>query len=109
MKVTRGTFITVRLFGGLSTDDEAALRATFREVAPEEPLLMDLSNVNGMGTLLHRMFSAVAKPPGMTAWIASEGTLSHVDAIGVPSSTVFADRVQAEAWLAEATSPSTET
>jgi hypothetical protein len=104
VKLARGPFTTVRLFGGLSTHDESTLRATFGEVTPNEPLLMDLSNVDGMGTLLHEVFSAVAKRPGVTAWIASEGALPHVQAIGVPPSTVFADRDQAEAWLAEVTS-----
>ncbi len=108
VKVTRRPFTTVRLFGGLSTHDEPALRATFGEVAPDEPLLMDLSNVDGMGTLLHRVFSAIAKRPGVTAWIASEEALPHVAAIAVPASTVFDDRRQAEAWLAETISRSAD-
>jgi hypothetical protein len=105
VKVARGPFTTVRLFGGLSTHDEPALRATFGEVASDGPLLMDLSNVDGMGTLLHEVFSAVVKRPGVTAWVASEGAQPHLAAIGVPASTVFADRGQAEAWMAEVTSP----
>ncbi len=100
VRVTRNAFTTVRLFGGLSTHDEAGLRSTFEELGHDEPLLMDLSNVDSMGTRLYDLFSGLATRKGPTVWLASEGALPHLAAIGVPSSRIFEHRQRAEAALA---------
>ena len=99
VKVVRGAFTTIRLFGALSTHDESGLRSTLGQVRSDVPVLMDMTNLDGMGTRLHALFAEFAERKGSTAWVASRSALDHLAAIGVPSVMIFEDRDAAAAWL----------
>lgn len=79
----------LRIFGRLTTLDEDDLMRKLGEIAPDEPVIMDMSNLEGMGSLLHRVFASFASRPGPTGWVASPAALPHLEAIRVPPSTLF--------------------
>lgn len=59
----------VRIFGSLSSPDEAALRALFSRLPAGAPLVVDLRELEGMGTLLFPVFQALARERPV-AWVA---------------------------------------
>ncbi|WPB73673.1 hypothetical protein KYC5002_32085 [Archangium violaceum] len=76
----------IRLFGSLSSMKEKALDTLFASVSPDEPLLMDLSNLERMGTLLYPRFAHFHARPGRTAWWVSAPAARHLLGAGIPRS-----------------------
>ncbi len=99
VKVFDGVPRRIRLFGGLSSSDAEALEALFASVATEEPVLMDLSGFEGMGTLLHPLFGRFHARPGRTAWWVNAPAARHLKAVGVPPACLHQDLDSALAAL----------
>ncbi|WP_164010090.1 hypothetical protein [Pyxidicoccus trucidator] len=99
VKVFEETPRRIRFFGGLSSPDAEALEAFFASLPPEEPLLMDLSGFEGMGTLLHPLFARFHARPGRTAWWVNRSAARHLTAAGVPGTCLHPDLESALAAL----------
>lgn len=78
----------VRLFGRLSSNDEADLRRLFGQLLDEEELVIDMTNFEGMGTLLHPMFAELASKHPRLAWAASKAARKHLLAIDLEESII---------------------
>jgi hypothetical protein len=89
----------VRIFGSLSWPAPAELVAIVKALITDQPLLMDLSNFEGMGTGLYPLFGELARRPGPTAWCASEPARAHLEEIGVDSRAIFGEIAAARAAL----------
>jgi hypothetical protein len=86
-----GTPRHVRLFGRLSHPADPDLVRFFDAAMNDDPLLMDLSNFEGMGTALHPLFRAFDSRPGLTVWCASKAARGHLKAIGIPDDRAVDD------------------
>ena len=78
----------LRLFGGLSSGHESDLRRLLAS-APEGPLVMDMTNFEGMGTLLYPIFIEFASKQPLLAWAASAAARRHLQAMGLAGEKVF--------------------
>jgi hypothetical protein len=99
VKVFEETPRRIRLFGGLSSSHEKALQSLFASVSPGEPILMDLSNLEGMGTLLHPLFARFHARTGRTAWWVSASAARHMEEAGIPRGCLFEELKLARAAL----------
>lgn len=87
-----GTPRVLRLFGRFSTEYEKQLQAFLSAVAPGEAVLMDLSNFEGMGSLLYPLFAEFARRPGKTVWWASSLAETPLREISIPSDRIAGTR-----------------
>jgi hypothetical protein len=69
--------------------DETALRDLFNSLSPDEPYVIDMTNFEGMGTLLYPAFVEFALRNPRTSWAASTSALSHLQAMRITNSSVF--------------------
>lgn len=90
---------TIRIFGSLSSDEKEELESDFDALADNQPLLIDMSNFDGMGTLLYPIFLQFSKRPGRTAWVASAVARKQLSEIGMTERCVFETVEDASAWL----------
>lgn len=89
----------IRLFGSLSSYDAKALQALFDSVGPGEPVLMDLSNLEGMGTLLHPLFARFHARTGRTVWWVNAPAVRHLQEAGIPRDCLYEELEWARAAL----------
>lgn len=91
----------VRLFGSIGPDHEAELALFLDRLLSSEPLLMDLSNCDGMGTLVYPRFTRFLdlRKGAPTVWWATDEVRSHLEALGVTPFSIFSTRENAEAAL----------
>jgi hypothetical protein len=91
----------VRIFGTLSSRDQDDLQQFLDELPKSTPLLVDMSNFDGMGTLLYPIFQQFMRrrQASPTTWWTSYVARRHLEALGVPSSSIFDNREAALAGL----------
>lgn len=83
VKVYGGYPYRVRFFGSLSTIDEPALRDLIVSLPADVPLLIDMSNFEGMGTALYIHFQGLLMRNKNIRWIASKPARKQLLEIGV--------------------------
>jgi hypothetical protein len=79
----------LRIFGRLSSSDLDALAGLFGAVAPDEPVLVDMLDFEGMGTLCYPPFRRFARRPGPLAWAASKRAYMQLREARVPTGQLF--------------------
>jgi hypothetical protein len=84
-----GNIRQLRIFGGLSTQWTNELQTLFSTISRNEPLIVDMSNFDGMGTLLYPMFFEFAGSHHRLAWIASAYPKQQLAEAGIDGETVF--------------------
>ena len=100
-RVIDGEVKCLRLFGSLSSNDEEALRTMFSSFGQDEPLLIDMTNFDGTGTLLYTVFIEFASHRQNVAWAASKSARTHIDSMGLTAPKVFETTDDAVEWLRE--------
>jgi hypothetical protein len=98
-RLLSGEVRTLRIFGGLSSSFEADLRMLFESLPTDEPLIVDLTNFEGMGTLLYPVFVEFAKKHPRIAWAGSPAAKHHLDAMGLDAWTIHDTTEDATQWL----------
>jgi len=78
----------LRLFGRLSSQDEEGLRSLFSSISYEEPLVVDMENFEGMGTLLHPLFVEFASSRDNLAWVGPSQAPEYLGEVGIPESAI---------------------
>jgi hypothetical protein len=87
----------IRFFGGISTAYQRALARCLGSLPKRKSLLIDMSDFEGMGTLLYPVFRRFVRRRRLarTAWWASLPARQQLQAIGVRSSDIFDTRQDA--------------
>lgn len=82
----------LRLFGVLSSQEEAPLRAKLHELSDEAPAIIHVRNLTGVAGLLYEMFREwLRMRRGPTGWLVSESTDLNLEALEVPMHRRFDD------------------
>jgi hypothetical protein len=92
----------VRIFGILNSSDQENLQQFLDELPESTPLLVDMSNFDRMGTLLYPIFQQFMRrrqAAPTTWWTPSNEARRNLQALGVPSSSIFETREAALAGL----------
>src|SRR4051794_16389891 len=61
----------------------------FDNLPKDTPLVIDMTNFDGMGTLLYPTFAEFASTRRLLAWAGSTGAKRHFESMRLPSSQVF--------------------
>jgi hypothetical protein len=78
----------LRIYCGLSSTMEKDLRRAIKQIKPEEPLIVDMSNFDFMGILLCPVFRPLIERPGKTRWIASKRAMPYLKMMQVPTQLI---------------------
>jgi hypothetical protein len=90
----------LQIFGHLSSSEEEELARFFARAAADEPVLVDMSNFEGMGTLLYPLFRRFSRRAGATAWVVSPPARKQLEQARVPAEQLFDDEAAARRGLA---------
>jgi hypothetical protein len=99
VRLLSGDVICLRLFGSLASYHERELRELFDTLPKESPLVVDMTNFDGMGTLLYPAFLAFASERPLLAWACSESAKRHIEAMRLPSPKVLDKKEVAIEWV----------
>lgn len=89
----------VRIFGRLTSRDEAALTQRLAAIPADVPLLVDMRNFEGMGTLLYPLFRRLDRRARI-AWLCSRTAERQLAEAGIAEARRFRDLVAAQRSLA---------
>jgi hypothetical protein len=87
-KVTRTDPFEVRLYGSLSSNEEQDLNRFVRALPTAKPILIDVTNFEGMGTLYFPLFQRLLGQNTRIVWVASEWSRKQLREMGVPASRI---------------------
>lgn len=88
-RLINGPVRRLRIFGRLTSSDDHALYQQLNDAAGDDPLLVDMTNFEGMGTLLYPIFARFAARRKNIAWAASPHARKQLAQIGVNDWEVF--------------------
>jgi hypothetical protein len=98
-RVFEGEPLRIRIFGRLSSTHSKQLDALFASVPPAVPVLVDMTNFEGMGTLLLPRFRHFHERDGQTAWLVNATASHYLREAGIPAESLFRDIESAMAAL----------
>jgi len=89
-RVTSTKPFEVRMYGSLSSSEEAALTQFVHDLPTDKPLLLEMTNFQGMGTMFYPLFQGLLKRNPNVVWVASPKTyaFTQLQEMGVPSSRI---------------------
>ena len=74
----------LKIFGRLSTQDQEAIENQFYKIANEKEAVIDMTNFEGMGTLLLPLFKEFALENPKITWRANQVAAKYLNSIEVP-------------------------
>lgn len=90
-RIVEGEFTCLRLFGSISAGMEDSLRELFAKLSSEDRLLVDMTNFDGMGTILYPLFIEFAGNQSRVRWVANENARQHLSSIGIAKEDIFSE------------------
>jgi hypothetical protein len=87
-RVTSTEPFEVRLCGSLSSDEEQDLTRFVRALPTANPILIDVTNFEGMGTIYFPLFRRLLVQNTRIVWVASEWSSKLLREMGVPASRI---------------------
>lgn len=105
-QVTRRDPYEVRLYGHLSSDEESALTEFVYQLPTNQPILIDVTNFGGMGTMFYPLFrSLLARNPHIV-WVVNPASRnSQLQEIGVAASRMTTSTAAGRALVQQLTTP----
>ena len=91
----------LQIFGRLSSSQETALAAFFAAADADEPVVVDMRNFDGMGTLLYPLFRRFSRRPGATGWAVSKAARRQLCEAQVPDDRLRDDLAEAVLLVSE--------
>jgi hypothetical protein len=101
-RLVPGDVPCLRLFGRVASCHQEELQRLFARLEREAGLVIDMTNFEGMGTLLYPTLVRFASTARRLAWACSKGARAQLESMRVPSAHVFDDTASAIAWVKEA-------
>jgi hypothetical protein len=87
-KVTRTDPFEVRIHGRLSSDEEKELTSFVQQLPSDRPILIDMTNFNGMGTMFYPLFRRLLVRNPRIVWVASKRSLEQLQELGIPAASI---------------------
>lgn len=87
-KVTSTNPFEVRMYGGLSSDEEQELTRFVQQLPSDRPVLIDMTNFEGMGTMFYPLFRRLLARNPRIVWVASKRSLAQLQELGVPAASI---------------------
>lgn len=94
-----GEVATLRLFGGLTSYHIDELRRVFESTPTETPLVIDMTNLDGMGTILYPTFVEFSRRHPCIGWAVSTAARKHLERMQLVEPHMFDSTADAVAWV----------
>jgi hypothetical protein len=78
----------LRLFGSFSSGNEEALHECFSKFPSEEPIVIDMTNFDGMGTILYPLIAKFANSQKRLAWVGSPNAVRQLKELGINEESI---------------------
>lgn len=83
-----GDSITIRFHSILSASHAFELHRLFNSIPPESPVIIDMTNFQGMGTMFYDDFQRFNATHNVEKWLVSETTLELLRRIGISAQKI---------------------
>ena len=97
--------ITIRFYSSLSISDAFELHRLFNSIPLKTPVVVDMTNFQGMGTLLHDDFQRFNSTHNVVTWLSSVAALEHLQQIGIPAQKIVTEQKSKKPNKAEMATP----
>jgi hypothetical protein len=87
-KVTSTDPFEVRMYGGLSSDEEKELTSFVQQLPSDRPILIDMTNFSGMGTMFYPLFRSLLVRNNRIVWVASKWSRTQLREMQVPANRI---------------------
>jgi hypothetical protein len=87
-KVTSTNPFEVRMYGSLSSNEERELTRFVQQLPSDRPILIDMTNFEGMGTMFYPLFRRLMTRNPCIVWVASKRSLEQLQELGVPAASI---------------------
>lgn len=87
-KVTNTNPFEVRMYGSLSSDNEKELTRFVEQLPSDCPILIDMTNFEGMGTMFYPLFRRLLARNPHIVWVASKWSQKQLQELGVPAASI---------------------
>lgn len=87
-RVTSTNPFEVRMYGSLSSDNEKELTRFVQQLPSDRPILIDMSNFEGMGTMYYPLFRRLLARNPRIVWVASKWSQKQLLELGVPTASI---------------------
>ena len=87
-KITSTDPFEVRMYGGLSSNEEQELTKFIHQLPSDRPLLIDMTNFEGMGTMFYPLFRSLLARNNQIVWVASKWSRKQLQEIKVPADRI---------------------
>jgi len=74
----------VRIYGSLSSDVEKELKQFVHNLPSDKPIVMDLTNFEGMGTMYYPLFKSLVRRNNKVFWVPSKYGREQLLEMGIP-------------------------
>lgn len=100
-RLVAGEITTLRVFGGVSAggDTEMELTDLLDSIPDSTPLVIDMTNFEGMGTLLFPIFVKFAARQPIMAWAVNSRARQQIEDMGLASPQIFESADAAMTWV----------
>ncbi len=89
----------VRMYGSLSSDEEKDLTHFVQQLPSNQPILIDMRNFEGMGTMFYPLFRRLLARNPRIVWVASKQSLAQLQELGVPAASITTTIADARARM----------
>ena len=101
IKIKSENPIVIKMYGGYSIDDATKLQSFFDSLPRNKPVIMDMSNFGGMGTILHDYFAVCDGTHEKMIWVTPGKLKEYFTEVGIDttkmtSSVEIAKRMAAQ-------------
>ncbi|AWM32104.1 hypothetical protein DDQ68_04415 [Hymenobacter nivis] len=98
-KITSLRPFEVRMYGGLSANEEQALTKFMHELPSDRSILVDMTNFEGMGTMFYPLFRNLLARNRQIVWVASKWSRKQLREIKVPADRITMSTVEGRALV----------
>jgi hypothetical protein len=87
-KITSLNPFELRMYGGLSSNEEIELTKFIHQLPSDRPILIDMTNFEGMGTMFYPLFRSLLARNPRIVWVVSKRSRKQLQEIEVPATRI---------------------
>jgi hypothetical protein len=104
-KITSTDPFEVRIYGSLSSDAEQELTKFIHQLPSDRPVLIDMTNFEGMGTMFYPLFRSLLARNNRIVWVASEWGKKQLVEMGIPTTRITTATTDGRALIKQLANP----
>lgn len=98
-KITSTDPFEVRIYGSLSSDAEQELNKFIHQLPSDHPILIDMTNFEGMGTMFYPLFRSLLARNPRIVWVASKWSQKQLQEMEVSADRITMSKADGRALV----------